>query len=360
MTKLAGAITMAIVDAYGPEEMLSRLADPWWFQAFGCVLGFDWHSSGVTTVTCGALKEAYKEHGKDLGIIVTGGKGATSRQTPQELATAADNFGISEGERLIYASRMSAKVDSAAVQDGFGIYHHSFFLTPAGSWCVVQQGMNETDQTARRYHWHGANVRDFVCEPHSGVQNVEQPSRKSRHKASQPLLLNMVAAEADANRISSAALVREHPDWLMREVERLTSGPTLFAPTHHRVLDLNVNRQRLRQIVVAAHELHPQNFETLLGHPGVGPATIRSLSLIAEIIFDAPASHRDPLTPPDPLRKREWADYSFAHGGKDGTPFPVDTATYDRNITVLQQAIDQSRLGDTDKLEALKRLRSVN
>ncbi|MCA8991413.1 MAG: DUF763 domain-containing protein [Planctomycetaceae bacterium] len=358
MVKLAGAITESIVDQFGPDEMLNRLSDPWWFQAFGCVLGFDWHSSGVTTVTCGALKEAYKERGADLGIIVAGGKGATSRKTPQELADASDQFGISQGDRLIYASRMSAKVDSAAVQDGFGIYHHSFFLTPGGAWCVVQQGMSDAEKMARRYHWLGNNQLDFVCEPHAAIQNVDRP--KSSAKLRKAETLNMVAAEAGANRDGSAALVREHPDKLMREVERLTVGPTLFAPTRHKVLDIDVNRKRLRQIVIQAHEQNPQDFETLLGVEGVGPATVRSLSLIAEVIFNSPASRRDPLEHPVEAsgneQQRRWADYSYAHGGKDGTPFPVTTDVYDENIDVLERAIKHAKLGDHDRIEALKRL----
>lgn len=170
MVSLAGAMTMAIVEEYGGAEMLRRLTDPWWFQAFGCVLGFDWHSSGVTTVTCGALKEAQRRMGKDLGIFVAGGKGGVSRNAPREIAEASNRHAIVEGDRLIYASKMSAKVDSAAVQDGYQLYHHCFFFTPEGGWCVVQQGMNETLRNARRYHWLGETVEDFVCKPHAGVQ----------------------------------------------------------------------------------------------------------------------------------------------------------------------------------------------
>jgi len=238
MTKLAGAVTMAIVEEFGPAEMLRRLSDPWWFQAFGCVLGFDWHSSGVTTVTCGALKEAAKVCGPDLGILVAGGKGGTSRKTPQEITVAADRYAITAGDRLVYASRMSAKVDSAAVQDGFAIYHHSFFFTPDGQWCVVQQGMDEKNGGARRYHWLGESVEDFVCEPHAAVQNLaERPAEMLPEQAGggqrQLTLLNMVAEEAGENRQASTALVREPPAWLMDEIERLTEGPTLFAPARH-------------------------------------------------------------------------------------------------------------------------------
>lgn len=199
MWRLAGAITMAVVDAYGPAEMLRRLADPWWFQAMGCVIGMDWHSSGITTVTCGALKQAQRHFGDDLGILIAGGKGGTSRQTPAEIAAAADRLAISGGERLVHASKMSAKVDSAALQDGYDLYHHSFFFTPAGEWCVVQQGMSDKTRYARRYHWLGAAVDDFVREPHNAVQDLAgSPDAGPTVEPSGQLLLNMVASEADA------------------------------------------------------------------------------------------------------------------------------------------------------------------
>ena len=373
MAKLAGAVTMAIVEEFGSAEMLHRLSDPWWFQAFGCVLGFDWHSSGVTTVTCGAMKEAARVYGPGLGILVAGGKGATSRKTPDEIAAAADRHAITSGEQLVYASRMSAKVDSAAVQDGFALYHHSFFFTPEGQWCVVQQGMDDAGGWARRYHWLGESVDDFVCEPHAAVHDLaDRPAATTSGEAGSGLrqltLLNMVAEEADENRKASTALVREPPGWLMAEVERLTEGPTLFAPAHHPVLDLDVDRGRLRRILTNAHERGPQDFETLLGLQGVGPATVRSLALLAEIIFRAPPSRRDPATgksvggvseqdvAPVAGGARRWADYSYAHGGKDGTPFPVDRRTYDRNIMVLTDAVRKARLGQNDKYEALRRL----
>ncbi len=367
MTKLAHAITMAIVDEFGPNEMLRRLADPWWFQALGCVLGFDWHSSGVTTVTCGALKEAAKKCGPDLGIFVAGGKGGVSRKTPHEIAAAAERHAITGGERLIYASRMSAKVDSAAVQDGYDLYHHAFFFTLEGPWCVVQQGMNERTGWARRYHWLGETVEDFVCEPHAAIQNLtagesgETSGGQGQGQGQRQLLLNMVAREAGDNRRASVSVVQESPRKMLEEVELLTEGPTLFAPQRHRVLPADVNLRRLRQIVVEAHEQHPQDFESLLGLPGVGPAAIRSLSLLAEIIFQAPPSHRDPAAGPGPAdaagpHARRWADYSYAHGGKDGTPFPVNRETYDRNIAVLTDAVRKARLGENDKFDALRRL----
>lgn len=352
---------MAIVDEFGPDEMLRRLADPWWFQALGCVLGFDWHSSGVTTVTCGALKEAARKCGPDLGIFVAGGKGGVSRKTPHEIAAAAERHAISGGERLIYASRMSAKVDSAAVQDGYDLYHHAFFFTLDGPWCVVQQGMNEQTGWARRYHWLGETVEDFVCEPHAAIQNLTagEPGGAPGDPGRRQRLLNMVAREADANRHASVSVVQESPQKMLEEVELLTEGPTLFAPQRHRVLPADVNLRRLRQIVVEAHEQHPQDFESLLGLPGVGPAAVRSLSLLAEIIFQAPPSHRDPADGPgaaEAPRARCWADYSYAHGGKDGTPFPVNRETYDRNIAVLTDAVRKARLGENDKFDALRRL----
>jgi len=362
MTKLAQAITLAIVDEFGPAEMLRRLADPWWFQALGCVLGFDWHSSGVTTVTCGALKEAARKCGADLGIFVAGGKGGVSRKTPHEIAAAAERHAITGGEQLIYASRMSAKVDSAAVQDGFDLYHHAFFYTLDGPWCVVQQGMNEQTGWARRYHWLGETVQDFVCEPHAAIQNLaDGGSQAPAGTGPRQLLLNMVACEADANRRGSVSVVQESPRNMLEEIELLTEGPTLFAPQRHRVLPPDVNLRRLRQIVVDAHDQHPEDFESLLGLPGVGPAAIRSLSLLAEIIFQAPPSHRDPAAVPGPVEpdgrpERRWADYAYAHGGKDGTPFPVNRETYDRNIAVLTDAVRKARLGENDKFEALRRV----
>ena len=360
MTEMAGAITMAIVDEYGPQEMLRRLADPWWFQAFGCVLGFDWHSSGVTTVTCGAMKEASKKFGDDLGIQVAGGKGGVSRKTPQEIVDTSSRLAITGGEKLVNASKLSAKVDSAAVQDGFQLYHHNFFFTGDGQWCVVQQGMNEHSKWARRYHWLGESVDDFVCEPHAAIQDLSdpQPSPQTQPKLKQLSLLNMVADEAQDNRDNSAALIRENPDWLLDQIHKYTDGPTLFAPQRHRVIDADINPKRLRKILIDAHEEHPEDFQTLLGTKGVGPATIRSLALLAEVIYDSPVSRRDPAStsPVAECEQRRWADYSYAHGGKDGTPFPVDCVTYDKNIEVLKDAVRRARLGENDKANALKRL----
>ena len=384
---------MAIVDEYGPDEMLRRLSDPWWFQAFGCVLGFDWHSSGVTTVTCGALKEAFKELGDDMGILVAGGKGSVSRKTPAEIDAAANRLGLQTGSQLIDCSKTSAKVDSAAVQDGFQLYHHSFFFTPKGNWCVVQQGMSDEQKAARRYHWLGETVDDFVCEPHAAISNLAEalagmsPKQRKAPQAEESLfdetpqpgtesLLNMVAREADGNRLASVDLVQEHPDRILHEIQLMTEGPTLFAPTQFRVLPQNVNRARLKQLIPAIHDQAPQNYKQLLGLEGIGPAAVRSLALLAEIIFQAPVSNRDPAANPQPgtsadhryieatqpedSRVRRWADYSHAHGGKDGTPFPVDRTTYDRNIELLTNAVRKARIGDNDRIQALKTIANMN
>lgn len=355
MARMAGGITMAVVDTFGSLEMLRRLADPWWFQAFGCVLGFDWHSSGLTTVTCGALKEAQRIFGDDLGIFVAGGKGSTSRRTPTEIKAAADRHGISQGDRLIFASKMSAKVDSAAVQDGYQLYHHSFVFTRDAAWCVVQQGMNDATSRARRYHWLSQTLDNFVCEPHEAIHDGSGAPMINRDS----IRLNMVAHEAQANRKASSAVARLNPDHVMDQLRHLTDGPTLFAPSHHPILTQDINVDHLRRIIRTTHEQHPSDFVALLGTQGVGPATVRSLSLLAELIFDAPSSNRD-LTPrPDAMPSHEpprWADYAFAHGGKDGTPFPVDRKNYDRNIEILVDAVRRARIGDQDKTEALRRL----
>jgi hypothetical protein len=302
------------------------------------------------------MKEAYKRFGKDLGIHVAGGKGGTSRKTPGEIVDVSDKFAITGGGRLVHASRMSAKVDSAAVQDGYQLYHHAFFFTGSGQWCVVQQGMNEGDKFARRYHWLGEAVEDFVCEPHQAIDDL---GAKRKPAPGEQLLLNMVASEADKNRDGSVDLVGWNPDKLMYELRRFTEGPTLFAPEHHEVLPRDVNVERLEKVLRGAHEEQPRDFATLLGSKGVGPATVRALSLMAELIYDAPASHRDPADPSKPhpvTRDRRWADYSYAHGGKDGTPHPVDRPTYDTSIAVLTDAVRKARVGDTDKTDALKRL----
>lgn len=352
MARLAGAVTAAVVEEYGPREMLRRLSDPCWFQAFGCVLGFDWHSSGLTTVTCGALKEAGRVRGDDLGILVAGGKGRTSRRTPDEIAAAADRLAIPDGESLIRASRMSAKVDSSAVQDGYRVYHHSFFFLPDGGWCVVQQGMDAEAGWARRYHWLGESVDEFVREPHAAVQDLDHEAAGPEvldGRISNRTVLNLVAGESDAHRGACTELAREDPDRMAAEARALTEGPTLFAPRRHALLPDDVNPGHLRRVLCAVHEEDPADFAALLGTRGVGRAALRSISLLAEVIHGEPASRRDPAGP-------RWADYAWAHGGKDGIPFPVDREGYDRSIEVLEDAVRRARIGDRDKSDALRRL----
>jgi len=336
MTRLAGAISQMVVIEFGPAELIRRLADPWWFQAFGCVLGFDWHSSGLTTVTCGALRQAYLHIGPEMGIHVAGGKGGTSRQTPIQIENIAARAGLPDAaRRLIYASKMAAKVDSAAVQDGYDLYHHSFFFDNAMDWCVVQQGMNEKNKYARRYHWLGEKVEDFVCEPHAAIA-AEAP-------ADRQWMLNFVAAESGPAREATVEVTRIDPARILKEIPK-TDEPDLFLPRHHPVLAGDVNRRQLEKIARTIDENPPRTFEQLLGLSGVGAATLRSLALLADLVYGRPVSRRDPAT------------FSYAHGGKDGHPFPVDRATYDRNIGLLEEMVQKARLEAAEKDNALKRL----
>jgi len=332
MVLLARQLTLVIVEEFGPREMLARLSDPAWFQAFGCVLGFDWHSSGLTTVVCGALKHALAGLEADTGLIVAGGKGATSRKTPQEITRTADRLSV-EPSPLVYASRMAAKVDSAALQDGYQLYHHTFLWTPGGEWAVVQQGMNEANRYARRYHWLSSDVSSFVVEPHKAIISEDGAE-----------VLNMVAREAEQCRDVSAALTHDPPDAAIREIKRLQE---LQLPPEHHIRLAGIHAEHLEKTLAKAYEANPQDFEQLLGVEGVGPKTIRALALIADLVYGAKASFRDP------------ARFSFAHGGKDGHPYPVDRETYDRSVDVLRRAVSRARLGHTDKLQALRRLASV-
>ncbi len=330
MVKLAREITIVIVSDFGPEEMLRRLSHPYWFQAFGCILGFDWHSSGVTTTLCGALKEGIRGLERDLGFFVAGGKGKTSRNTPSELETWGERLSINPA-RLVYASRMSAKVDSSAVQDGYQLYHHNLFFTSRGSWAVVQQGMNDTVRYARRYHWLGEAVTDYVNEPHSAVLS------EARGKA-----LNLVAGESGRARDTIADIVtQEKPETILAELKKIK---TLSLPAHHYLSTKDLHPDSLKRIILSTYKRQPKDFERLLGLPGVGAKTIRALSLISELVHGVPPSYQDP------------ARYSFAHGGKDGIPYPVDRETYDRSIELLRKAIGRAKLGIKEKNEAIGRL----
>lgn len=329
MRDLSREITLVLIEEFGPEEMLRRLSDPFWFQAFGAVLGFDWHSSGLTTTVCGALKEGLRGLERELGLFVAGGKGRTSRRTPGEIEEAGDLLAI-DAQNLVYASKMAAKVDSAALQDGYQIYHHCFIFTTKGFWSVVQQGMNETNRYARRYHWLSDDLKSFVCEPHSAICCDRRG-----------VTLNMVAEESDPARSVTTELSKEKPEKLILEIKRLQN---LHLPHRHEVLVQDLNPDRLKRVLLKTYERQPQNFEQLLGMEGVGPKTIRSLSLISELVYGVKPSFRDP------------ARYSFAHGGKDGYPYPVDRENYDRSIEILRKAISTARIGNREKLDAFKRL----
>jgi hypothetical protein len=331
MTQLAPAIVEAIVVDYGPAEVLRRLSDPYWFQAFGCVLGFDWHSSGVTTTVTGAVKEGIRGLEKDLGFFAGGGKGAVSRNTPAELVAFGEKLGL-DGDRLAYTSRITAKVDSAAVQDGYQLYHHTFLLTEHGEWAVVQQGMRDADGTARRYHWLGESVSDFVDEPHAGIAAA----------APAQLVLDLTASDSAPSRSVATQLAQEAPARVEGEVARLLS---LDMPRRHWVdVKADIQPRNLHKVLLTTYEAQPQDFESLLMLPGVGARALRALTLIGELVHGATPSTRDP------------ARYSFAHGGKDGHPFPVDRRSYDRSIDWLRGALDRARIGHSDRLHALRRL----
>jgi hypothetical protein len=346
MEKLAKEIVAVIVDEYGTDDFLRRISDPFWFQAFGCVLGYDWHSSGVTTVVTGVLKQAVSpEH---HGIAVCGGKGKVSKQTPLEIGNVGEKIGFSGSkiQALQYASKMSAKVDNTAIQAGYQLYHHAFFVSENGEWAVVQQGMCPQDRTARRYHWLSEDAKNFIIEPHNAIVCDIRRDR----------VLNMTAKESEGCRRVSTDLAKEPPERIMRLViptrsefqkslsEWLPKSPQ--AGNKQGLADMlsmprTINWKALRKV----YEFQPSNYEELLAFKGVGPATVRGLALIAELIYGEKASWIDPVK------------YSFAYGGKDGVPYPVDRKAMDESIQMLQQTIEESRIGSIDKMHSLRRLR---
>lgn len=342
MVKLAHEMATVIIDEYGRDEFLRRVSDTYWFQALGCVLGYDWHSSGVTTVLTGVLKNAVKpdEH----GIAVCGGKGKTSRKTPEEIGIAGEKFGFSTDriEKLQYASRMSAKVDNTAIQAGYQLYHHAFFLSENGIWAVVQQGMSDQDRTARRYHWLSDHVQDFVVEPHDAI--VGDVKRNAA--------LDMTAKESEDCRKVSTDLVKDDPKKLMRLLESVRPAQQTSLqkwvpedkskeyPIDVLSMPITLNWKLVRRL----YDFQPENYEHLLGTRGVGPATIRGLALVAELVYGAAPSWKDPVK------------YSFCVGGKDGIPYPVDKPSYDEIIEILGDAVKESKVGEKDKLNAIRRL----
>lgn len=329
MTQLAGSITELIVLEHGAGGLFSRISDPFWFQSLGCVLGFDWHSSGVTTTTCGAIKEGIKGKEEELGLFVAGGKGAASRKTPAEIIAWGEKTGV-DAEMLVDTSKTTAKVDSVAVQDGYQLYHHVFLFDRDNNWAVVQQGMNDANGMARRYHWQSSSVDDFVNEPHAAVCcDQRKPS------------LNLVAKSSEDTRAASAELAKEKPVSLVGELVKLKS---LALPKRHKILMSDISPVKLDRIFLKTYEAQPETFKELLCLPGVGAKTIRALSLIAELAYGAEPSYQDP------------ARFGFAHGGKDGIPYPVDRPLYDETIALMERAIHKAKLGQSDQLRALRRM----
>jgi len=332
MTKLSREIISLMVAEFGTAQVLARISDPYWFQSLGCVLGFDWHSSGVTTTVCGAIKEGLKGLEGELGLFVAGGKGRFSRKTPDEIREYGERYALPKDvEALVYASRMSAKVDSAAVQDGYQLYHHVFIFDKDGRWAVVQQGMNDDNGWARRYHWLSESLSDFVCEPHAAVCSDSHGD----------VVLNMVAREAEDSRRLAASLASERPENLVKEIQRMQE---LTLPKHHAVLISDINPKSIEKILIKTYERKPEDFQKLLELQGVGPKTLRALALIADLVYGAPMSIRDPAT------------YSFAHGGKDGHPYPVDRKTFDRSIEIIKRAVESAKVGHSEKAQAIRRL----
>ncbi len=340
MSSLGAVITQAIVHHYGRDEFLQRLSHPFWFQSFGAVMGMDWHSSGITTSVIGALKRGLGPLSDELGIHVCGGRGQHSRKTPDELRLLGERIGF-DGTKLTRASRLVAKVDSAAVQDGFDLYLHGFFVTDDGKWTVVQQGMNGDKKQARRYHWHSENLKSFVDEPHSAIDGPAQGE-----------IVNLTDKRAENSRAKQLDLLDVlGPDRIVSELAALTGEtpaqallPHLIMPAHHDVRSSDVFTRRLHGTLAAAAERGPVDFSDLLLTPGVGARTVRSLAMVAEVVHGAPYRFRDP------------ARFSLAHGGKDGQPFPVPIEVFDETIRVLKRAVDRAKLGSSEALAAIRRL----
>ncbi|MDD5415974.1 MAG: DUF763 domain-containing protein [Candidatus Daviesbacteria bacterium] len=362
MVRLGREITRVLIEEYGPDEFIKRIADPVWFQSLGTVLAFDWNASGLTTILTAALKEAIRGEEQHFGIFICGGKGKTSRKTPDEILRWGERLNLppAHANNLVYNSRMSAKVDSSLIQDGFQIYHHSFFFsnppTGGGVWAVVQQGMNTGNLTARRYHWYSENIDDLVCEPHSGIVT----------QAAQNEVLNLTAKASTKTRNLSTQLVSNGYQTLIKDIELLRKHSSKLS----KMMKVSIKGEELTLLKLAGSEFHhhpvededfwdspylkkilerlsgekPKTYESLLGSRGVGPKTIRALSLVSEVIYGATPSYEDP------------ARYSFAHGGKDATPYPVDRPTYDSTIETLRKVVIKSRINPWEKDKVLRRL----
>lgn len=370
MMRLGTLIIEALVLKYGKKEVLIRLSDPLWFQSLGAVLGMDWHSSGITTSVMYALKRGLNRRAKELGIVICGGRGKYSRRTPEELQILADMTGM-DGNKLINCSKLAAKVDGTALQDGFQLYQHNFILSDQGDWTVVQQGMNVSEKKARRYHWSSEKLRSFVENPHTGVTGENQG-----------LILNLTDINASSTRSKILSLTQENPDRIIREVKKMGGSESLqlelfddaeknknppsnqnnlsnewqktqilikndrnlVMPSHHEIRAEDVDLKRLGAVLATAYESENADFESLLLTPGLGPRTLQSLTLVSEVIYGTPSRFTDP------------ARFSFAHGGKDGHPFPVTTKIYDESIRILGESIEESKMGYSEKSECLYRL----
>jgi uncharacterized protein len=326
MATLGTAIAEAVIHHYGRPAFLSRLSDPFWFQALGTVMGMDWHSSGITTSVMGALKRGLNPRADELGVHICGGRGEHSRRTPDELRRIADRTSA-DGEALVRTSRLTARIDNNAIADGFQIYLHSFVVTREGEWAIVQQGMNEGMRLARRYHWHSAAVRDFTADPHTAI--IGQSCGEIR---------NLVDGRAKPAQQALLAIARDDPSRTLAEVRRLQMPP------HHDVRQADVNERRLGAVLALAHERDVSDFASFLLLEQLGPRTLQSLALVAEVVHGAPARFADP------------ARFAFAHGGKDGHPFPVPLKVYDESLGFLRRALDAAKLGHTEKLHGFARL----
>lgn len=359
MMQMGTLIVESLIENFGKKEVLVRLSDPLWFQSLGAVMGMDWHSSGITTSVMYALKRGINARAREFGLCVCGGRGKYSRRTPDELRFLADATGL-DGDKLINSSKLVAKVDSTAVQDGFQLYMHNFILSNEGDWTVVQQGMNTETKTARRYHWSSENLRSFIEEPHSGVTGENEG-----------LILNLTAKDAEATRSRILDFSKINPDKAIKEIKdvikhddnklivpkkiittqdenkSLAEQRSIVMPVHHEVRAEDVNLKRLGGVLATAYASDPKDFESLLLTPGLGPRTIQSLTLVSEVIYGTPSRFTDP------------ARFSFAHGGKDGHPFPVPLKVYDESIRVLHESIEKSRMGYKDKSECIKRLHTT-
>lgn len=342
MMQMGTLIVESIIENFGKKEVLVRLSDPLWFQSLGAVMGMDWHSSGITTSVMYALKRGINSRAREFGLCICGGRGKYSRKTPDELQFLADATGL-DGTKLINSSKLVAKVDSTAVQDGFQLYMHNFILSSEGDWTVVQQGMNVNTKTARRYHWSSENLRSFIEEPHSGITGENEG-----------LILNLTDRHAKSTRERILSFTKENPDRMISEIKNIMKHEnsiyeinrqrTITMPAHHDVKAEDVNLKSLGAVLATAYEAEPKDFESLLLTQGLGPRTIQSLTLVSEIIYGTPSRFEDP------------ARFSFAHGGKDGHPFPVPLKVYDESIRVLHESIARSKLGYKDKSECIKRL----